>query len=83
MSAKQGATDYAIGVALSGGGFRGAAHIGVLRELERRDLGPDFIAGTRWRARELANYLLAYSVRADLCRRLGLGFVGVERILAR
>jgi hypothetical protein len=82
MSAKQGATGYALGVALSGGGgFRGMAHIGVLRELERRDLGPDFIAGTRWRARELANYLLAYSVRADLCRRLGLGFVGVERIL--
>jgi hypothetical protein len=75
MSAKQGATDYAIGVALSGGGFRGAAHIGVLRKLKRRDLGPDFIAGTRWRARELANHFLAYSARADLCRKLGLGFV--------
>lgn len=75
MSAKQGATGYALGVALSGGGFRGAAHIGVLRELERRDLGPDFIADTSWRARELANYSLAYSAPADLYRKLGLGFV--------
>jgi predicted acylesterase/phospholipase RssA len=48
MSAKQGATGYALGVALSGGGFRGAVHIGVLRELKRRDLGPDFIADTDW-----------------------------------
>jgi NTE family protein len=49
MSPKQGATDYAVGVALrGGGGFRGMAHIGVLRELERRDLGPDFIADTSW-----------------------------------
>jgi NTE family protein len=35
-----------LGVALSGGGFRGMAHIGVLRVLERRSLKLDFIAGT-------------------------------------
>jgi NTE family protein len=40
------ASSYALGVALSGGGFRGMAHIGVLRALERRGLKPDFIAGT-------------------------------------
>jgi NTE family protein len=39
-------SDYEIGLALSGGGFRGMAHIGVLRSLERRSLKPDFIAGT-------------------------------------
>lgn len=37
---------YRLGVALSGGGFRGMAHIGVLRALERRGLKPEFIAGT-------------------------------------
>lgn len=38
--------DYSLGLALSGGGFRGLAHIGVLRTLERYGLPPDFIAGT-------------------------------------
>src|SRR5215467_9942565 len=37
---------YALALALSGGGFRGVAHIGVLRVLERYGLQPDFIAGT-------------------------------------
>ncbi len=37
---------YTLGLALSGGGFRGLAHIGVLRTLERYGLQPDFIAGT-------------------------------------
>jgi NTE family protein len=46
MSGRSGATSFALGVALSGGGFRGMAHIGVLRELERQGLRPDFIAGT-------------------------------------
>ncbi len=35
-----------IGLALSGGGARGAAHIGVLRELERQRIPIDYIAGT-------------------------------------
>lgn len=35
-----------IGLALSGGGARGAAHIGVLRVLEERRVPVDFIAGT-------------------------------------
>jgi NTE family protein len=37
---------YALALALSGGGFRGVAHIGVLRMLEGYGLQPDFIAGT-------------------------------------
>jgi NTE family protein len=44
-SVKTGA-GYSLGVALSGGGFRGMAHIGVLRSLERHGLKPEFIAGT-------------------------------------
>ncbi len=35
-----------IGLALSGGGAKGAAHIGVLRELERLRIPIDYVAGT-------------------------------------
>ncbi len=35
-----------VGLALSGGGARGIAHIGVLKELERQRIPIDFIAGT-------------------------------------
>ena len=35
-----------IGLALSGGGARGAAHIGVLKVLEKHHIPVDFIAGT-------------------------------------
>lgn len=35
-----------VGLALSGGGARGAAHIGVLQELERLQVPIDYIAGT-------------------------------------
>jgi NTE family protein len=35
-----------IGLVLSGGGARGLAHIGVLRELERKHIPIDYIAGT-------------------------------------
>ncbi|MCE2496597.1 MAG: patatin-like phospholipase family protein [Flavobacteriales bacterium] len=34
------------GVVLSGGGAKGAAHIGVLKAMEEAGLRPDFIAGT-------------------------------------
>ncbi len=34
------------GIALSSGGARGFAHIGVLQELEKNNIYPDFIAGT-------------------------------------
>jgi NTE family protein len=35
-----------IGLALSGGATRGAAHIGVLQVLEHEGIHPDFVAGT-------------------------------------
>ncbi|MBD1259077.1 patatin-like phospholipase family protein [Maribacter polysiphoniae] len=35
-----------IGLALSGGGFRGIAHIGVIKALEEHNIFPDHIAGT-------------------------------------
>jgi NTE family protein len=41
-----GGTRPKIGLVLSGGGARGAAHIGVLKVLEERRIPIDFIAGT-------------------------------------
>ena len=35
-----------LGLALSGGGARGLAHIGVLRALEKAGIQPDYLAGT-------------------------------------
>lgn len=49
-----------IGLALGGGGARGAAHIGVLLELERLGVWPDMVAGTS------IGGLLGVLVAADL-----------------
>jgi NTE family protein len=38
--------DYNIGIALSGGGMRGIAHIGALQALEEHNIRPDILAGT-------------------------------------
>ncbi len=35
-----------VGLVLSGGGSKGVAHIGVIRELEKRGIKPDYITGT-------------------------------------
>lgn len=37
---------YKLGLALSGGGARGFAHLGVLQAMEERNLKPDLISGT-------------------------------------
>jgi NTE family protein len=50
------------GLALGGGGARGAAHIGVLMELERHGLWPDIVAGTSIGG--LVSALIAYGLRA-------------------
>ena len=36
---------YRIGIALSGGGARGFAHVGALKALEENGIRPDIIAG--------------------------------------
>ncbi len=46
MSIPASRNGYRLGLALSGGGLRGVAHIGVLRALARRGFQPDFVAGT-------------------------------------
>lgn len=39
-------SNFTIGIALGGGGARGAAHIGVLQVLQENNLQPDYIGGT-------------------------------------
>jgi len=57
-----------IGLALSGGGARGAAHIGVLRVLEREGIPIDCIAGTSFGA--LVGGLCALGYSADEMERI-------------
>ena len=50
-----------IGLVLSGGGAKGIAHIGVLRELEKLGIKPDFIVGTSFGALVAGFYAIGYS----------------------
>jgi len=50
-----------VGLALSGGGARGGAHIGVLRALEELDIQIDYIAGTSMGAIVGGFYAAGYS----------------------
>src|SRR5215470_15254338 len=65
-----GGNAYSLGLALSGGGFRGLAHIGVLRALERYGLAADFIAGTS--AGSLIGALCAAGKSADEIETIAL-----------
>ncbi|MDR2145120.1 MAG: patatin-like phospholipase family protein [Tannerella sp.] len=62
---------YKLGLALSGGGARGFAHIGVLKLLEDCGLRPDVIVGTS--AGSLIGVLLADGYRADEIKTLFTG----------
>lgn len=50
-----------IGLVLSGGGAKGAAHVGVLKVLEAHNIAVDYIAGTSIGAYVGAMYALGYS----------------------
>ncbi len=52
---------HKVGLVLSGGGARGAAHIGVLKVLEREQIPIDCIAGTSFGSVVGALYALGYS----------------------
>lgn len=54
--------DLKIGLALSGGGAKGLAHIGVLRVLEELGIRPDYISGTSMGAVVAALYSAGYSL---------------------
>jgi len=57
-----------IGLALSGGGARGGAHVGVLKALEEMDIPIDYIAGTSMGAIVGGFYAVGYS--ADEIKQL-------------
>lgn len=50
-----------VGLVLSGGGARGAAHIGVIRLLEEMDIPIDYVAGTSMGAIVGALYAIGYT----------------------
>lgn len=52
----------AIGVALGGGGSRGAAHVGILKALEERGIPVDFIGGTSSGGLIAAQYAMGWDV---------------------
>ena len=52
-----------IGLVLSGGGMRGAAHIGVIRALEEYEIAPTHIAGSS--AGAIVGSLYAYGYKSD------------------
>jgi NTE family protein len=62
------ATRPKIGLALSGGGARGAAHIGVLRVLEEQHVPIDYIAGTSMGA--MIGGLYAAGVSVDVLEHM-------------
>ncbi|MGD1938840.1 MAG: cyclic nucleotide-binding domain-containing protein [Cyanophyceae cyanobacterium] len=55
-------TDRAIGLALGGGSSRGAAHIGVLKALEEKDIPVDFIGGTSIGGLVAAQYAMGLDI---------------------
>ena len=61
-----------IGLALSGGGWRGIAHIGVLKSLEKHGIQIDYIAGTSIGA--LVGGLFDYFGNADDLEKFFLNF---------
>ncbi len=68
---KQKNKKYELGLAFSGGGARGFAHIGVLKLLEECNMRPDIIAGTS--AGALMAVLYADGYKADEIKMLFTG----------
>lgn len=51
-----------IGIALSGGGIRGAAHIGILRALEEKNIKPSMISGASSGSIVASLYAMGYTL---------------------
>lgn len=62
LKTKVSANKPVIGFALSGGGARGIAQIGVLKALEEKDIFPDFIVGTSMGSIVGGLYSAGYSI---------------------
>ena len=65
-----------LGLALSGGGTRGLAHIGVLQALEDSGIRPDYLSGTSIGA--FAAALYAFGVTLEEIRSVGQGMSPVN-----
>lgn len=52
-----------LGLCLSGGGVKGAAHIGVIKALEEENIKPDFISGTSSGSIVATLYAVGYSAK--------------------
>ncbi|MBY5980465.1 patatin-like phospholipase family protein [Ferrimonas balearica] len=63
-----------VGLALSGGGAKGAAHVGVLKVLEEYNIPVDYIAGTSMGAYVAGLYALGYSADQIEAIMLSLDF---------
>ncbi|AZQ13103.1 patatin-like phospholipase family protein [Shewanella khirikhana] len=61
LTAAQAADRPKIGLVLSGGGAKGAAHVGVLKVLEENHIPVDYVAGTSIGAYVAGMYALGYS----------------------
>lgn len=71
---------YRIGLALSGGGAKGFAHVGVLKALEELDIRPDIISGTSAGAIIAVLYADGYSPDEILDLFSGLSFNDLAEI---
>jgi NTE family protein len=69
-----------IGLALSGGGARGLAHIGVLKVLEQEGIAVDLLAGTSMGGLIAAAY--AAGMNADFLEQEALRMANIRRLLA-
>ncbi|WP_231862919.1 patatin-like phospholipase family protein [Alicyclobacillus mali (ex Roth et al. 2021)] len=67
-------TKWNLGIALSGGTLKAAAHVGVLSALDKLGIRPDAVAGTS--AGSLVGCLYAYGYRAEDLERLARSFPG-------
>ncbi len=67
-----------LGLALSGGGARGLAHIGVLRALEKANLQPDYLTGTSMGGVIAAGY--ASGLSPDDLEQIALQFSTVRKL---
>ena len=75
---------YKIGIALSGGGARGIAHLGVLKALEEKNLAPEVICGASAGSIAGALYADGHSpdeiFKLDGLAKLLKDYLSVERI---
>ena len=69
-----------VGLALSGGGARGLAHIGVLKILEQEGVPIDYLAGTSMGGLIAAAY--AAGLSPDLMEQEALRMASLRRLLA-